>query len=725
MNSNMSSRIGTQSIDIDAYRIQKTICALGHEFKSAKFMYVGGSPICFQCLGKDISLSQVLKIFEGKAQIIPNDILYDTMFELYPETKDARNCRYVFECKIGHEWESTFGRLLEGNWCNRCLTQENFNAASLDGVAKRNGGRCITSAKLLFDFESDQQFICYCRHIFFARPIDIIRGFWCNKCHDHVNASDKTNSILTDDKIFKVVKSRNMTPQSTTITNLDLTLKHINDITSLPDHSLSHLEEEIPDDLDDIFVPELNTDESVLKYVDSKTNLLLVMNYGDIKNKAFIRRFECDKGHRFYTAAFLLYPEKWCPECDPVTISMNRILKNVNGSAKLEETLYPNKSFDEFNYYWASCEKGHEWLTQYCVIMEGKWCPRCLSEGYGTVESYKMLAKQFKGRYIEKENKWICQRQRKVFGDLKSVLRGNWCTYDCCADLNNHDSAELLCIRTAMRDKLTVHDKIAKLKLLDKDMLLTHEEVEEAVRKYPLCLPEQILLRAKYNTIAKLKDLASSFGGSCLNSEFVSVSSKYTWTCGKKHDGENFYQWDETLDAIFKGSWCRVCRYENSDLIGLQLLRGIIGLPQDGLSKGNWTCRKYFKKRGISFVPEKSYADLSYINRLRFDFYIPSLNCLVEFDGKQHFVPVEHFGGIAAFKIQVEKDNMKANYCMKNKIRLLRINNVSRVESDLDKLLADTTISVMYIAIDAKFHNSSNGYFKSGSSDYLVKQFSV
>lgn len=69
----------------------------------------------------------------------------------------------------------------------------------------------------------------------------------------------------------------------------------------------------------------------------------------------------------------------------------------------------------------------------------------------------------------------------------------------------------------------------------------------------------------------------------------------------------------------------------------------------------------------------------------RFDFAIfkedGSLFKLIEFDGEQHFNPVDFFGGEEKFKIQQERDNNKNEYCKNNNIPLLRI-----PYSDYDKL---------------------------------------
>ena len=50
-----------------------------------------------------------------------------------------------------------------------------------------------------------------------------------------------------------------------------------------------------------------------------------------------------------------------------------------------------------------------------------------------------------------------------------------------------------------------------------------------------------------------------------------------------------------------------------------------------------------------------------------------TLLCLIEYDGEQHFKPIEFFGGEEAFQKQQERDQKKDEWCKENNIPLLRI----------------------------------------------------
>lgn len=102
------------------------------------------------------------------------------------------------------------------------------------------------------------------------------------------------------------------------------------------------------------------------------------------------------------------------------------------------------------------------------------------------------------------------------------------------------------------------------------------------------------------------------------------------------------------------------------------------GCPNCKSSKGEKTVSKILDSLNIEYETQKRFKDLVYKNNLVFDFYIPSLNIAIEYDGIQHFKPTK-FGGVSDeeanenLKQQRIKDNLKNEYCIKNGINLLRI----------------------------------------------------
>jgi very-short-patch-repair endonuclease len=69
---------------------------------------------------------------------------------------------------------------------------------------------------------------------------------------------------------------------------------------------------------------------------------------------------------------------------------------------------------------------------------------------------------------------------------------------------------------------------------------------------------------------------------------------------------------------------------------------------------------------------------------LLFDFWIPDRNLVIEYDGKHHLTDAEI----------IINDDIKNKYCLRNKIRLIRLNkkNWFTLEKDISKILSQNII---------------------------------
>lgn len=81
---------------------------------------------------------------------------------------------------------------------------------------------------------------------------------------------------------------------------------------------------------------------------------------------------------------------------------------------------------------------------------------------------------------------------------------------------------------------------------------------------------------------------------------------------------------------------------------------------------------------------------------LEIDYYISDLRIGIEFQGKQHFEPIEHFGGKEAYKKQIERDNMKKEICEKLGIKLLFVNYYDVIEESQVSSLLNEQLEIKY-----------------------------
>jgi len=91
------------------------------------------------------------------------------------------------------------------------------------------------------------------------------------------------------------------------------------------------------------------------------------------------------------------------------------------------------------------------------------------------------------------------------------------------------------------------------------------------------------------------------------------------------------------------------------------------------LSKGERKIMTYLDKMNIEYIAEFRIDDCKDQITLPFDFYLPKYNLCIEFDGEQHYRPIEYFGGEKKFNNQLRRDYIKDMYCLDNKISLIRI----------------------------------------------------
>lgn len=109
--------------------------------------------------------------------------------------------------------------------------------------------------------------------------------------------------------------------------------------------------------------------------------------------------------------------------------------------------------------------------------------------------------------------------------------------------------------------------------------------------------------------------------------------------------------------------------------------------PQCNESSGERKARQWLDAHNIKYIYQKVFKDCKNIRPLPFDFYLPEYNICIEYDGMQHFKPVEYFGGEDSFRRRVEHDNIKTDYCLNNNIQLLRISYLDNVEEKLNSFL--------------------------------------
>lgn len=106
-------------------------------------------------------------------------------------------------------------------------------------------------------------------------------------------------------------------------------------------------------------------------------------------------------------------------------------------------------------------------------------------------------------------------------------------------------------------------------------------------------------------------------------------------------------------------------------------------------SHGEKRISTWLENNNIPYESEKTFSDCRDKICLPFDFYIQKYNKIIEYDGIQHFKPIEYFGGEKAFKTQQKHDKIKDDFCKENGISLLRIPyyKYNNIEEELNNFI--------------------------------------
>ena len=100
---------------------------------------------------------------------------------------------------------------------------------------------------------------------------------------------------------------------------------------------------------------------------------------------------------------------------------------------------------------------------------------------------------------------------------------------------------------------------------------------------------------------------------------------------------------------------------------------------------------KLYEKLKNSFPNEEILFEVgnntvSWLDGQRFDIYFPKYNIAIEYNGEQHYIPVEHFGGQLEFENIQNRDGLKRQKCKENNCFLFEV-KYNYTEEDYNKLL--------------------------------------
>lgn len=174
----------------------------------------------------------------------------------------------------------------------------------------------------------------------------------------------------------------------------------------------------------------------------------------------------------------------------------------------------------------------------------------------------------------------------------------------------------------------------------------------------PKCRVDKVI-KAKTKSTEEFIAKAKSIHGNKYDyskTEYIKASEKVTIICPEH--GEFIQQ----AEAHLQGQGCPKCKLKNQT--------------------------KLFNKLKLSFPSEELIWEASpdWLEGQRFDIYFPKYNIAVEYDGRQHFISVEKFGGQIGLEQTQERDKLKNKKCRDNNCILFRL-KFDYIEDDYVKMV--------------------------------------
>ena len=168
------------------------------------------------------------------------------------------------------------------------------------------------------------------------------------------------------------------------------------------------------------------------------------------------------------------------------------------------------------------------------------------------------------------------------------------------------------------------------------------------------------------------------------NEEFLERASK-------RHKDISNYSFEKTdvTHPNDNGKICITCKKHGDFwMLASNFIHGQ-GCPTCQINRLEGSVRGLLEENRIPYEYQKRF---DFLGKQSLDFYLPNQNLSIECQGKQHFEPIDHYGGLQGYLVQKERDERKLTLCKENGIDILFYSNIDYdfpydVIRSLDELL--------------------------------------
>jgi hypothetical protein len=300
------------------------------------------------------------------------------------------------------------------------------------------------------------------------------------------------------------------------------------------------------------------------------------------------------------------------------------------------------------------CKKHGKISQRLDVHLKNKNCKKCSKEKEGTYTKEKILEKAKPNYKYQIEDKiYKSSDYIKIVCDEHGEFKQK---------IHNHFYLNQSCPKCSKRKKFILTDET-----IDKVKNLQIVEYNGYRRK-------SIFNCEKHGEVKSNIEDAKKYGCVKCNKEISHNTDKLKFIEKSKEKWKGIIDFDySTLE--YKGSSNKMILFSRETGWIKQLPYNHINGFLPKMSTGEIIIESILLKNNIQFTKQKTFENCKNIKKLRFDFYIPSKNICIEFNGKQHYNPVNHWGGIKKYLYQIKNDEIKNKFCQENNIKLIIISN--------------------------------------------------
>ena len=172
--------------------------------------------------------------------------------------------------------------------------------------------------------------------------------------------------------------------------------------------------------------------------------------------------------------------------------------------------------------------------------------------------------------------------------------------------------------------------------------------------------------------LASYKALRTGHVKYCKNCNRLQKAKKYV---GKKFGKLTILSiiTDKNKRASNGGLYCKaICDCDKNTILEIPLgfiirKNGQRSCGKCTISKGEDKIKQILQSKNIAYSQQESFDKAMRLENsngyCKVDFYLPNQKIAIEYNGEQHYIPIDYFGGEKGFRKTQERYNLKKDYC--------------------------------------------------------------